>query len=212
MKKLGIVVATLVALTLPAQGGAMSFAATALAAATLPLVIPGHPSVRPWPIGHGAAYRPPAAARVVRAGRPAGTLRCARGGASFELHLELFAAQRVIVVPAGIGIATPMTRRGAAVVADGCTYPLWTLAPGGVIEVRGRRLDLADLFVVWGQALGSRRLASFMSAAPLRAYVGGRRVHGPVGEIALASHEEIVLELGGYVAPHASFLFAGGGT
>lgn len=192
----------------------MTIRVLALAAAGLPLVIAGHPSVRPWPIGHGPAYRPPAAGEAVRAGRPVGSLRCGRGGASFELHLELFAGQRVIVVPPGIGVAAPLERRGAAVVPGGCTYPLWTLAPGGVVEVRGapRRLDLADLFAVWGQALGARRLASFVAAAPLRAYVAGRRVRGPVGEIPLAADEEIVIELGGYVAPHAFFLFAGGGT
>jgi hypothetical protein len=192
----------------------MRLGALALAAAGLPLMIPGHPSVRPWPIGPGARYRPPAAGRLVRAGRPVGGFDCRRGGVRFELHLELFAGQRVIVVPAGIGVAAPLERRGAAVVAGRCTYPLWTLSPGGVVEVRGapRRLDLADLFTVWGQALGVRRLATFVSAAPVRAYVAGRRVRGPVGAIALAAHQQIVLELGGYVAPHTFFLFAGGGT
>ncbi len=65
------------------------------------------------------------------------------------------------------------------------------------------------LFRIWGQPLGMRRLASFRSGSPVRAYVGGRRVEGPVGAIRLTPHAQIVLELGPYVPPHPSFLFPG---
>ena len=68
----------------------------------------------PVPIGVGAAYRP---APAVLTGRPVGGLRCANGGARFGVHLELFARRRVVIVPAGIGLA------------HGCTYPARTREP-----------------------------------------------------------------------------------
>jgi hypothetical protein len=158
------------------------------------------PWVHPWPVGPGQRYTPPARPAPVVAGASVGTLRCAAPGPAFRVHLELFARQKVVVVPAGIGVAS-----------RGCSYPVRTHAPDGIVEVaRGSRLQLADLFRVWGQALGPRRLASFSSSRPVRAYVGGKLVHGPAGAIPLTPHAEIVLELGAYVPPHPSFLFAGG--
>ena len=106
----------------------------------------------------------------------------------------------MIVVPKGIGVS-----RG------GCDYPVRTTAPGGIVEVaRGRQLTLGDLFRVWGQRLDAHHLSSFGSKVPVRAYVGGRLVHGSLAAIPLTRHAEIVLELGPYLAPHSFFLFAGG--
>jgi hypothetical protein len=187
-------------------------ALSAALAGSVPLLVPGHPSVRPWPIGPGPRYRPAAAGPAVEAGRPLGRLRCEPGRAVFALHLEIFADRRVVVVPAGIGVASPSTRIGGSVVARGCTYAASTSTPAGIVEVaRGARLRLSDLFRIWGQALGAHRIASFHSASPVRAYLGGRLVRGPAGALVLTRHAEIVLELGGYVAPHPFFLFPPGG-
>jgi hypothetical protein len=158
------------------------------------------PSVHPWPIGRGPQYLPAARTAVVAAGRPIGTLACDSAGSAFRIHVELFADRKVIVVPAGIGVAR-----------SGCLYPTRTTAPGGIVEVdRARHLTLGDLFRVWGQPLDAHHLASFTSGRPVRAYVGGRLVRGPLDEIPLTPHAEIVLELGPYLAPHSFFLFAGG--
>jgi len=160
------------------------------------LALGGDPSVKPWPIGPGPAYRPPAAARD---GRPVSGLRCEAGRPTFALHLELFAHRRVVIVPAGIGVA------------GGCSYPARTRTPTGVVEVaRGSKLVLGDLFRIWGQPLAPRRLASFGSRSPVRAYVDGRAVRGPVAAIPLEPRAQIVLVLGAYVAPHASYLFPKG--
>jgi hypothetical protein len=159
-----------------------------------------HPSVRPWPIGPGPRYTPPARSAAVAAGRPVASLRCSAPGRTIQVHLELFVDRRVVVVPSGIGLA-----------ASGCAYPVRTLAPGGVVEAaRGTALSLGDLFRVWGEPLAARRLVSFSSSRRLRAYVGGRLVHGPAAAIPLRPHAEIVLELGPYVVPHSFFLFPGG--
>jgi hypothetical protein len=153
----------------------------------------GDPSVRPWPIGPGPAYRPAPAAR------PTPGLACAKGGSAFAVHVELFANRRAIVVPAGIGVAR------------GCSYPARTRTPTGIVEVaRDSNVSLGDLFRIWHQPLGPRRLLSFRSPSPVRAYVNGHRAGGSVGSIRLEPGAEVVLELGGYVPPHASFLFPKG--
>jgi hypothetical protein len=176
----------------------------------LALALLADPSVKPWPVGPGPRFLPPPVPPEVVAGRPLGGLRCTAPGSSVQVHVEVFANRRVVVLPAGIGVAAPSARVAGSVVPHGCSYPIRTLTPTGVVEVaRGARLHLADLFRVWGQALGPRRIASFSSPGRVRAYVGGRLVHVPVGAIPLTRHAEIVLELGGYVSPHRFFLFAG---
>ena len=181
-----------------------------IAIAVAALTLAGDPSVQPWRIGPGPRYQPPATSAAVAAGRALGALQYTPGGRSYQVHLELYANRRVVVLPAGIGVARPSARVGAEVVPGGCLYPARTLTPAGIVEIaNGARLRLGDLFRIWGQPLGKRRLASFRSGSPVRAYVGGRRVDGPVGAIRLTPHAQIVLELGPYVPPHPSFLFPG---
>lgn len=160
------------------------------------------PDVKPWPIGVGPGFRPPAAPAAVLAGKPVGRFRCGQDGARrFGAHLELFIRRHVLLVPAAVGVA-----RGGR-----CTYPLRTREPTGVIEIRrGMRATVGDLFRLWGQPLGPRRIAGFRSRTPVLAFVGGKRWHGDVRAITLARHAQIVLELGGYVPPHPRYLFAGG--
>jgi hypothetical protein len=165
------------------------------------------------PIGVGPRYHPPAAPAQVLHGRPVGDLRCGAGGARFGVHLEVFARGRVVIVPAGIGVAAPRARVGAFVRPRGCSYAVRTLDPTGVVEVRrGASLTLGRLFAVWGQPLSATRLAGFSTRRgdPVRAYVAGRRWHEPVGAIPLRRHAQIVLELGQFVPPHRSFRFRSG--
>jgi hypothetical protein len=154
----------------------------------------------PTPIGVGPAFHPPALSRQVAAAAPVGRFRCDESGPRFGVHLELFAGGRVVVVPAGIGVAPPWRRDGAYVRSGHCSYAARTREPTGVIELSRPGLRLADLFAIWGQKLGRFR----------RAYVGGRRWPGPLAEIPLRRHAEIVLEVGPFVPPHTSFLFRKG--
>jgi hypothetical protein len=163
------------------------------------------------PIGRGAPFQlstGPAADR----GEPIGRLRCtAAAGRWAHVHLEVFARGRVLIVPPGVGIALPRRRAGAAVRGGRCSYPARTTDPTGVIRFRpGRGLRLGDVFAVWGQPLTRTRLCGFRSPAGVRLYVDGRRVAGPPAALVLRRHAEIVVEIGRFVPPHASYVFAGG--
>jgi hypothetical protein len=167
----------------------------------------------PTPIGASPRFHPAAANARVLAGSPVGDLRCGHGAKRFGVHLELFARNRVVIVPPGIGVAEPFARDGAYVRPHGCTYPLRTLDPTGVIEVdASRKLVLGALFRIWGRPLSRTRLAGFETtpARPVRAYVGGEPWRGELRAIPLTRHAEIVLELGAYIRPHRSFLFRPG--
>jgi hypothetical protein len=155
------------------------------------------PPVYPWPIGAGPRYQPPAANPDVLDGRPVGGMRCTNGK-RFSVHVELFAHRKVVVVPPGIGVAR-----------SGCSYPLRTNAPTGVVHVAAKgRYTLGDLFTVWGRRLDRSHLVSFRGRVSV--FVGGKRRSGDPRRIVLTKHAQIVLELGGYVAPHPSYLFPKG--
>ena len=135
-----------------------------------------------------------------------GRFSCVRGGGRRHLaHLETFVGGRVVLMPAGIGVAPPQVRRGAYVLRGRCSYPLRTLAPTGLVEVGDARATLGDLFAVWGQPVSRRRVLAFRGA--VRAYVGSRRFAGDPRDIALTRHAVVTLEIGRYVRPHADYRF-----
>jgi hypothetical protein len=158
------------------------------------------------PIGHGARFHPPATGPVLG--------RCRTGlGRHYGVHVEVFAANRVVLVAAGIGTRSPLRYSGGRISGAACFGDLVTLEPTGVVLVRaGGRRRLADLFRSWGQPLSSRRVAGFRVPAggSVRVFVDGRRRRGSPGSVPLARHSEIVLEVGPFVPPHASYTFPPG--
>jgi hypothetical protein len=158
------------------------------------------------PIGSGAAFQPRATGPVLGP--------CTRRlGLRTGVHVEVFAENRVVLVPAGIGTRPPRAMLSGRISSAGCYGELVTLDPTGLVLVRrGARAVLADLFRSWGAALSPRQLASF--AAPGRSrvavFVDGRPWHGAVGAVPLRRHAEIVLEVGPHVPPHASYTFPPG--
>jgi len=167
-------------------------------------------SLVPRPVGPGERFRPaPLSAAVARAAGVAG-LRCSgRGAERYGAHVEVFAAGRVVVVPAGIGLAPPLRRQGAYVRAARCAYPLMTAEPTGLVEVaRGARATLGDLFALWGQPLSARRVAGF--AGSVRVHVGGRPWHGDPRDVPLGPHAQVVVQVGPRVVPHARYRFPPG--
>lgn len=198
-------------------GGAAALAAVALAGcgskgpsgattATADSPVPADLLAQARPIGHGARFHPPATGPVV------GSCR-ATLGARVGTHVELFAANRVVLIAAGIGTRPPLSYSAGRIAKAGCYGDLVTLEPTGVVLVRrGAQRTLADLFRSWGQPLSDHRLASF-SAAPgqrVRVFINGRAHSGAPGAVPLSPHSEIVLEVGPRVPPHTSYTFPPG--
>jgi hypothetical protein len=178
-----------------------------LATAALVLALAGpanaDPSLIPRPIGATAAYHP--AARWPLAGAAAfGGLR---GGVQSpaRAHLELFANRLVVVVPGGIGVSGGRTTRFGFVTDALWHAPAWTLEPGGVIHFERSGIRLGELFEIWGRPLASHVLLDFTGR--VRAYVNGVERGGDPATIPLHDGDQVVLEVGGYVPPHASFTF-----
>ena len=166
--------------------------ALVLAAPTLP------PDVHPWPIGSGPGFR-------LGAGSPPAL--CSTTRTRHGVHLELFIRRRVLIVPAGIGVARPWRTHFGRIRPGGCTGDLRTLDPTGVIEVAAPA-TLGAFFAVWGQQLGRQRIAGFRGR--VLAFVDGRLRRGDPRTIRLTRHSNIVLELGGYVPPHPRYFFVDG--
>ena len=149
------------------------------------------PDVTPVPIGAAPAAHAPSGP-------------CAAGPVTghFRAHVELFAQRRAIVIPAGIGLRAPVVGPSGRVVRAACRASVRTLEPVGVVDFDRRGLTLRDLFAVWGEPLGSHRMLSYRG--PVRVFVAGREADL---DAPLRDGAQIVVELGGYVPPHRSFLF-----
>jgi hypothetical protein len=154
------------------------------------------------PIGRGPRFQPPNAGTVT--GRCSPTL-----GAREEAHVELFGANRVVLLAAGIGTRTPRRFSDGRVVRAACFGDVVTLDPTGTVYFRGgsHRFTLGDLFNAWGQPLTTTRIASFSGGGPVRPYVNGRARSGNPRNLPLTAGAEVVLEVGPRVPPHTHFPF-----
>jgi hypothetical protein len=158
------------------------------------------------PIGTGPRFTLPASGPVAGPCQPS-------LGPRVGVHVEVFAANRVLLLPAGIGARRPWSTIDGRVTAAPCYGPLVTLDPTGLVLVRpGSRLTLADLFRAWGEPLSRARLTSFAASAgtQVAVYVDGRAWHGGPAAVPLSRHAEIVLEVGPHVPPHSSYAFPPG--
>jgi hypothetical protein len=173
------------------------------------------PDAVPIPAGPGPRYAPPALSARARAGRPVAGLAC-RAGARRRVgaFVEVIAHGFTVVVPAGVGIAPPVSRRGAFVEGGRCSYAARTRRPTGLIEVDAATPPprLGQLFALWGQPLGRHRVAGFRAprGETVRAYVGGHPWRGDPRDIRLTRHATIVLELASRIPPHRSYAFPPG--
>ena len=155
------------------------------------------------PIGAGPRFHPPATGPVIGPCVP-------RLGVRSETHVELFAANRVVLVAAGIGARRPLRYFSGRISGARCYGALVTIDPTGLVLVASvRRLTLSDLFGSWGQPLTERRLATFPAprGTTVSVFVDGRRRYGSPADVPLTPHAEIVLELGPYVPPHTTYTF-----
>ena len=162
-------------------------------------------------VGRGAGFRPSARGSRGDRGAPIDGMRCARERSvgSFA-HVEIFIADRVVIVPAGIGLAPPIRQRGPHLLIGRCAYPLRTVDPTGLVLLRAdRSYTLGELFAVWEQPLGWSVVAGFHASAHdrVRVFVDGRLWRGGPADVPLAPHSQVTIELGPYVPPHSSYLF-----
>jgi hypothetical protein len=171
-----------------------------------PATLPHRLVLEARPVGRGPRFQPGVGGSVVGACRP-------RLGSRRGAHVELFAENRVVIVPAGIGTLPPRTSLSGRITAARCYGELATLEPTGLVLVRPRsRATVAELFRAWGQPLSPERLGPFAapSGTRVRVFVDGRRWRAAPGAVALAPHAVIVLEVGPYVPPHVSYRFPPG--
>jgi hypothetical protein len=159
---------------------------------------PWHGAIPPVPIGRGPRFQPPASAG------PAAS--CAPRRARHEAHIELFAAGRVVLVPAGLGVAGSRRGLDGRRSAGACRQAIYTTEPTGVLDATVARPTTGDLFRIWGQPLTRGRMLSFRG--PVRAYVSGRRWTGEPAAIPLTRHAQVVLQVGPYIRPHRTYGFA----
>jgi hypothetical protein len=154
------------------------------------------PPILTRPIGAGPAFRLAPLGPAARTGVPIAGNRCLPGRLEGPVvaHLEIFARRETLVIPAGIGVLHAR-----------CRYPVRTLMPTGLIVASGPGRTLGDLFSIWGQPLRPGRLAGFRG--PILAFVAGRRVRGDIRRIPIRHHSQIVVEVSGYVPPHAHYVF-----
>ena len=158
------------------------------------------------PVGRGPRFQSPVSGPVVGACGP-------RLSARYGSHIELFAENRVVIVPAGIGTLPPRKTLSGRITSARCYGELATLEPTGLVLVRaGARPTVADLFHGWGQPLSPVRLGPFDAprGTRVRVFVDGRPWQAAPGAVPLTPHAVIVLEVGPYVPPHVSYRFPPG--
>jgi len=158
------------------------------------------------PVGVGPRFHPPLSGQVSGSCQPA-------LGPRDGVHVEVFAANRVLLLPAGIGTRPPRASLDGRITAARCYGALVTLDPTGVVLVRpGAELTLGALFSSWGEPLSRIRLASSIAAArtTVTVHVDGRPWPGAPAAVPLTRHAEIVLEVGPHVPPYSSYAFPTG--
>ncbi len=152
------------------------------------------------PIGRGPRFQPPLRGPVVGA--------CsARLGRRLQSHIELFGANRVVLLATGIGTRAPRRIADGRLMRARCFGAIVTLDPTGVVYFRpGTVLTVGDLFRAWGQPLTRTRIASFSGRA-VQVYVDGHPSSVSPRSVPLTADAEIVLEIGPHVPPHSHFTF-----
>ncbi len=151
------------------------------------------------PIGRGPRFQPPIS------GAPTG--RCEPTlGQRFPAHVEVFGANQVVVVRAGIGAAPRRRFTDGWLTGARCFGDVVTIGPGTVYFRPDSRATLGTLFDAWGEPLSATRVASF-TGGRTATYVDGRAWHGSPSAVPLRPDAEIVVEIGPHVPPHRHFVF-----
>lgn len=152
------------------------------------------------PIGRGTRFTPAATGPVP------GPCE-SRLGPRAAAHVELFGANKVVLLATGIGTGGPRRTLSGRIVHAGCFGSLVTLDPTGTVYFRpSSGATIGALFRAWGQRLSATRIASF-TGGRVSIYVNGHRRPGAPAAVPLRAGDEIVLEVGPHVPPHTHFTF-----
>jgi len=152
------------------------------------------------PIGRGPRFHPANRGPILGSCRPT-------FGDRLEAHIEVFGANRVVLLAKGIGTGGPRKFLDGRLTRARCFGAIVTLDPTGTVYVRaGSRYTLGDLFRTWGQTLTSSQVASF-TGGRTTVYVDGRLWGRTAASVPLTEHAEIVVEIGPHVPPHRRFAF-----
>jgi hypothetical protein len=162
--------------------------------------IPSSLLAKERPIGRGTRFTPTAHGPIP------GPCE-SRLGPRAAAHVELFGADKVVLLAAGIGTGGPRRTISGRIVHAGCFGSLVTLDPTGTVYFRpSSGATIGALFRAWGQPLSATRIASF-TGGRVRIYVNGHPRSGAPSTVPLRAGDEIVLEIGPYVPPHTHFTF-----
>lgn len=152
------------------------------------------------PIGRGARFHPAVSGPVL--GRCTRTL-----GRRSQAHIEIFGANRVVLLGIGIGTRPPRRQLGGRLTVAACFGNLVTLDPTGTVYFRPcSHVTLGDVFRSWGQSLSGSRVASFHHGQTT-VFIDGVRRRGSPSTVPLRNGAEIVVENGPHVPPHVRFGF-----
>lgn len=122
-------------------------------------------------------------------------------------HIEVFGANQVVLLPAGIGTAPRRHFAFGSLTQARCFGDLVTLDPTGTVYFRpDSRLTLGTAFRAWGEPLTTTRIASF-TGGRTATYVDGKAWGGAPSAVPLTPGAEIVVEIGPHVPPHRHFVF-----
>jgi MFS family permease len=135
-----------------------------------------------------------------------------------NIHLTVYVNGQQAGIPVGIGSVAPPQPGVSALASNGnntCAYPLRVLENDNIIHVASafaRHYTLGDFFAIWGQPLGSTRMADYTADAqhPLTFTVfdenGNTREAGANPQaIPLLEHETIVIRYNSSEIQPASF-------
>lgn len=115
--------------------------------------------------------------------------------------------QHLLILDHGVSVPVPANVGRPAV--GTCLYWVHTHTPDGVIHIESpanRSFTLGDFFAVWGQPLSATRAAVAVSRdGPMHVWVDGKRYTGDPAKIPLASHTDIVIEIGPPYPPPPKF-------
>jgi hypothetical protein len=115
-------------------------------------------------------------------------------------HLTLIADSVQRAIPLAVGTVDPFIVQNF-VVAARCFYWLHTHDASGIIHLEApvtTPLTLGDFFAIWGEPLSRSNVAGFQGT--VTAYVDSTRYDGDLSAIAIESHKQITLIVGGVPA------------